>query len=61
MPDTKSLYFLNGLNFEALKGKLKRKYTVRVDYHYRLVFLIEQNEITVSEIIVIENLSNHYQ
>lgn len=61
MPDTKSLHFLNSLNFEALKGKLKGKYSVRVDYHYRLIFLIEQNEITVSEIIVIEDLNNHYQ
>lgn len=61
IPDTKSLYFLNSLNFEPLKGKLKGKYSVRVDYHYRLVFLIEQDEITVTEILIIEELSNHYQ
>ncbi|MVN20813.1 type II toxin-antitoxin system RelE/ParE family toxin [Mucilaginibacter arboris] len=61
MPDTKSLRLLNSLNFEPLKGKLKGKYSVRVDYHYRLIFLIEQDEITVTEILLIEDLSNHYQ
>lgn len=61
MPNTRSLRTLNSLNFEGLKGNRKGQYSVRVDYHYRLIFSIEQDVITVSEIIVIEELSNHYQ
>ncbi|HYG37596.1 MAG TPA: type II toxin-antitoxin system RelE/ParE family toxin [Cytophagales bacterium] len=61
MPDTLSLRKLNSLNFEALKGKLKGLYSVRIDYNYRLIFSIEKDVIRVSEVIVIEDLSNHYQ
>lgn len=61
MPDTRSLSTLNSLNFEALRGNRKGYFSVRVDYHYRLIFSIEHDIITVSEIIIIEELSNHYQ
>lgn len=61
MPDTRSLRTLNSLNFEGLKGDRKGQFSVRVDYHYRLLFTIEHDVITVSEIIVIEELTNHYQ
>ena len=61
MPDTKSLWVLNSLNFEALKGDRKGFFSVRVDYHYRLIFTIEEDLITVSEVITIEELTNHYQ
>ena len=61
IPDTKSLRALNSLNFEGLKGKMQGFYSVRVDYHYRLIFSIEENLVTISEIIIVEELSNHYQ
>lgn len=56
--DVKSL---KGLNFEALKGKMKGLYSVRVDQKYRLLFKIVKNEIIAEGIILIEDLSNHYQ
>ena len=49
------------LNFEALKGDKKGLYSIRVDFKYRLVFTIEKNKIKLSEIIFIDNLSNHYK
>lgn len=52
---------LRSMNFEALKGELKGLYSVGVDYRYRLVFSIEKDTITVAEIIIVEDLSNHYQ
>lgn len=61
MPNTVSLKHLRSLNFEALKGELKGYYSVRVDYRYRLLFTIEKDVLTVAEIIVIEDLNNHYQ
>lgn len=61
MPNLVSLKNLNSLNFEPLKGKLKGMYSVRVDYHYRLIFSIETETIEVLEIIIIEDLTNHYQ
>jgi toxin HigB-1 len=61
MPNTIGLRNLKSLNFEALKGKYKGFYSVRVDYRYRLIFSIEKDLITITEIIVIEDLSNHYQ
>lgn len=60
-PDTAGLKAYNSLNFEALKGDLKGLYSVRVDYQYRLVFSIEKDLITIREIIIIEDLTNHYQ
>lgn len=51
-----------GLNFEALKGDLKGFYSVRVDYSYRLILAVDKdNVVTVSEIITIHDLTNHYQ
>lgn len=51
-----------GLNFEALKGDLKGFYSVSVDYSYRLILAIDKNDVmTISEIITIHELTNHYQ
>lgn len=51
-----------GLNFETLKGKMKEYYSVRVDYHYRLILTIDKKgTLNVSEIITIVDLTNHYQ
>jgi plasmid maintenance system killer protein len=61
MPNRIGLRNLRSLNFEALKGEHKGLYSVRVDYRYRLIFGIEKDLITINEIIVIEDLNNHYQ
>ncbi len=61
MPNTAGLKQLRSLNFEALKGDLFGLYSVRVDYRYRLLFTIEKDLLTITEIIVIEDLNNHYQ
>jgi toxin HigB-1 len=50
-----------GLNFEALKGSKKGLFSVRVDYSYRLEFKLEKDIIQLTEIALIEELSNHYK
>ena len=51
-----------GLNFEALKGDYKGFYSVRVDYSYRLILAVDKDHrMTISEIIFIHDLTNHYQ
>jgi proteic killer suppression protein len=51
-----------GLNFEALKGDLKGHHSVRVDYSYRLILTIDNDEsIRITEILTIHDLTNHYQ
>lgn len=45
-----------GLHFEKLRNS--DRYSVRVNLKYRLEFLLENDEI--SEIILVEDLSNHY-
>jgi proteic killer suppression protein len=50
-----------GLNFEALKGDKKGLYSVRVNKQYRLEFEIENDNITLVEIILVEDLSKHYE
>jgi toxin HigB-1 len=61
MPDTKSLWTLHSLNFEALKGDRKGYFSVRVDYHYRLIFALDKDLLTISEVIIITELTNQYQ
>jgi proteic killer suppression protein len=51
-----------GLNFEALKGDLKGYYSVRVNLQYRIILSLEKDgSISVAEIIIIEDLSKHYE
>jgi len=50
-----------GLNFEALKGNKKGLYSLRIDKKYRLEFSIGKNTITLSDIVFVEDLSNHYK
>lgn len=49
------------LNLEALKGNKKGLYSVRVNKQYRLEFTLENDNITLLEIVLIEDLSKHYQ
>ena len=57
----KQLRLFRGLNFEVLKGEYKGYYSVRVDYHYRLIIGIDQDKASVKEVLSIEELTNHYQ
>ncbi|NCI46150.1 type II toxin-antitoxin system RelE/ParE family toxin [Sediminibacterium soli] len=58
----KELYNLKELNLEALKGDYKGFYSVRVDQKYRLILSVEAGgTIGISEILVIEELTNHYR
>ncbi len=50
-----------GLHFEALKGNKKGLYSIRVNKQYRIEFKIENEVITMVEIILIEDLSKHYE
>lgn len=50
-----------GLNFEALKGDFKGFYSVRVDLQYRLILSIEKGSLVVTNVLTIEDLTNHYQ
>lgn len=53
------LFRFNSLNFEALDNDY---YSVRIDYHYRLVFQMEAKpgEVLLS-ICKLEDITNHYK
>ena len=57
--DLSQLKLFRGLNFEALKGDYKGFYSVRIDYHYRLILGVEQDRILVKEVLTVEDLTNH--
>ena len=57
----KELKKFRGLNFEALKGDFKGYYSVRVDLQYRLILSIEKNAVVVTDVLILEDLTNHYQ
>lgn len=59
---TDDLRAIKSLHFERLKGNKLGLYSIRVTKKYRLEFMITKGgDIVVEEIIVIENLSNHYK
>lgn len=50
------------LNFEALKGKLKGFYSVRVDRSYRIILTVDKEEgIIIKDVLTVHDLNNHYQ
>jgi proteic killer suppression protein len=58
----KQLGNLRGLNFEPLKGKLKGKYSVRLNLEYRLIVSVLKDRSSAdSEVLIIEELTNHYR
>jgi len=59
--NTVKLRSFKSLHFEALKGNKKGLYSIRIDKQYRLEFKIDNNSITLVEIILIEKLSKHYE
>lgn len=53
---------IKSFHFERLKGDKLGLYSIRVTKKYRLEFMITKGgDIVIEEIIVIENLSNHYK
>jgi toxin HigB-1 len=50
-----------GLNFEALKGDYKGYYSVRVDLQYRLILSVEKDSVVITDVLIIEDLTNHYR
>ena len=59
--NSSQLKLFRSLNFEALKGNKKGLYSIRVNKQYRLEFKLENDNITLVEIVLIENLSKHYE
>ncbi len=52
---------LKGLNFELLKGNSKGLCSVRVDLKYRLILSVEGENLIAAEVLIIEELTNHYR
>ena len=53
------LFRFNSLNFEALDNEF---FSVRIDYHYRLVFQMEaKTGETIFTICKLEDITNHYK
>lgn len=60
--NTNDLRALKSLHFELLKGSKQARYSIRINDKFRLEFSIEKEKgIIIEEIIVIEDLSNHYK
>jgi proteic killer suppression protein len=57
----KELRKFRGLNFEALKGDYKGYFSVRVDLQYRLILSVEKDVVKFTDVLIIEDLTNHYQ
>lgn len=57
----KELRKFRGLNFEALRGDFKGYYSVRVDLQYRLILSVEKDSVVITDVLIIEDLTNHYQ
>ncbi len=50
-----------GLNFESLKGDFKGYFSVRVDLQYRLILRVEKNLVMITDVLIIEDLTKHYE
>lgn len=59
--NTNLLRRFKSLHFEALKGDKKGLYSIRVNKQYRLEFSIDNETLSLREIVFIENLSKHYE
>jgi toxin HigB-1 len=58
--NSKQIYDFKGLHFEKLVGNMAGYYSCRVDIHYRLILSIETDAILVREVMIVEDLNNHY-
>lgn len=60
-PRPETLYQLNSLNFEVLKGNKAGRFSIRVNDQYRIEFELNYNaETPILTICHIVELSNHY-
>ena len=60
--NSSELRAFKSLHFEHLRGDKLGLYSIRVNEKYRLEFLLNKEmDIIVVEIIIIEDLSNHYK
>lgn len=50
----------NSLNFEFLKGNYQGFCSIRIDKKYRLILKIEGEDTLRAEVLIIEDLTNHY-
>jgi toxin HigB-1 len=57
---SQQVYVFKGLHFEKLSGDMADYYSCRVDLKYRLILSIETDMILITEIMIIEDLTNHY-
>ena len=55
------LSFFRSLHFEPLKGERKGEYSIRLNLQYRLIFSLEREDILVIEVLVIQEISKHYE
>lgn len=55
------LTFFRSLHFEALKGDRKGEYAIRLNLKYRLIFSTEQDNQLLIEIVLIHEISKHYE
>ena len=55
------LTFFRSLHFEALKGDRKGEYSIRLNLQYRLLFSIAQDFQLLIEIVLIHEISKHYE
>lgn len=59
-PQPETLYQFKSLNFEALRGNKKGKFSIRVNNQYRIEFTLDNNQQNLITICNITDLSNHY-
>jgi proteic killer suppression protein len=55
------LAFFRSLNFESLKGDRQGEFSIRLNLQYRLLFSIEEDDSLVVGILVINEISKHYE
>ena len=61
LENTKILREFKSLHFESLKGEKKGLHSIRINKQYRLEFKNEKDRVSIIEIILIEELSKHYE
>jgi len=55
------LIFFRSLHFEPLKGDRKGEYSIRLNLKYRLIFSLVQDNQLFIDIILIHEISTHYE
>lgn len=52
---------LRSLNFEELKGDKQGTYSIRLNKQFRLELRLDNEEITLVEIVIVDRISKHYE